>query len=73
MCQQTEAGNVDDTANPPWRSFLKSGFENLATQLEHNFTAPPAESDKLYMTIGERDVIEVAHPSAPEEDFAYKR
>lgn len=52
---------------------MRDGFKNLATQSEHNFEAPPAESDKLYMNIGERDVIEVAHPSAPKSDAAYAR
>lgn len=44
---------------------MKEGLKTLESQSEHNFEAPPADSDKLYMTIGDREVIEVAHPNAP--------
>ncbi|EFN88312.1 uncharacterized protein LOC105191968 isoform X4 [Harpegnathos saltator] len=65
--KQTE----NETA-PPWQTYMKEGLENLVNQSEHDFNAPPPESDKLYMAIGERDVIEVAHPTAP-QDSANKR
>ncbi|KAH0945796.1 hypothetical protein HN011_000796 [Eciton burchellii] len=52
---------------PPWQIYMKKGLENLINQSEHDFNAPPSESDKLYMAIGERDVIEVAHPIAPQD------
>lgn len=51
---------------PPWQDYLKEGIDALSTQSEHAFRAPAPESDKLYMAIGERDVIEVAHPTAPQ-------
>ncbi|XP_014616189.1 PREDICTED: uncharacterized protein LOC106793619 isoform X2 [Polistes canadensis] len=57
----------ENEINPPWQGYLKEGIENLGNQAEHDFKAPPAESDKLYMAIGERDVIEVAHPIAPQD------
>ncbi|XP_058799256.1 uncharacterized protein LOC131668821 isoform X2 [Phymastichus coffea] len=65
--------NASDGFNLPWQSHMREGTKKLATQSEHNFEAPPADSDKLYMNIGERDVIEVAHPSAPKSDAAYVR
>lgn len=37
------------------------GMERLANQ-EMNFERPPQETDKLYMAIGESDVIQVSHP-----------
>ncbi|XP_014470564.1 PREDICTED: uncharacterized protein LOC106742280 isoform X2 [Dinoponera quadriceps] len=52
---------------PPWQTYMKEGLGNLVNQSEHDFNAPPPESDKLYMAIGERDVIEVAHPTAPQD------
>ncbi|EZA46626.1 uncharacterized protein LOC105287270 isoform X4 [Ooceraea biroi] len=52
---------------PPWQEYVGKGLENLVNQSEHDFNAPPPESDKLYMAIGERDVIEVAHPTAPQD------
>jgi len=51
---------------------MKKGLENLVNQSEHDFNAPSPESDKLYMAIGERDIIEVAHPIAP-QDSSNKR
>lgn len=32
---------------------------------QQGFDRPPADTDKLYMSIGERDVIEVEHPADP--------
>ncbi|XP_011504744.1 PREDICTED: uncharacterized protein LOC105367675 [Ceratosolen solmsi marchali] len=64
---------TSDDESPPWHRFLSDGIKNLGSQFEHNFEAPPAESDKLYMNIGDRDVIEVTHPSAPKGDIAYAR
>ncbi|XP_017888477.1 uncharacterized protein LOC108629969 isoform X3 [Ceratina calcarata] len=76
LCLQEIAANLKDQseneANPPWQTYLKDGLEMLSDQTEHDFKSPPPESDKLYMAIGERDVIEVAHPIAP-SDAAYKR
>lgn len=34
---------------------------------ENDFTRPAANTDKLYMNIGNRDVIEVAHPVSNED------
>ncbi|XP_044584110.1 uncharacterized protein LOC123264717 isoform X4 [Cotesia glomerata] len=64
---------AEDESNVPWKKYLKEGLENLDNlQSEHDFKQPPLESDKLYMAIGDRDVIEVAHPAAP-QDTANKR
>ncbi|XP_011049171.1 PREDICTED: uncharacterized protein LOC105142947 isoform X2 [Acromyrmex echinatior] len=54
---------------PPWQMYMKEGLQNLVNQSEHDFNAPPPESDKLYMAIGERDVIEVSHPIAPQDSI----
>lgn len=76
LCLQEIAANLkhqsENESNPPWQTYLKEGLDNLTNQTEHDFKSPPPESDKLYMTIGERDVIEVAHPTAP-SDAIYKR
>ena len=34
--------------------------------LQASFQRPPPESDKLFMHLGEHDVIEVAHPQPPQ-------
>ncbi|XP_032679387.1 uncharacterized protein LOC116847921 isoform X2 [Odontomachus brunneus] len=58
---------IEDETTPPWQTYMNEGLEILKNQSEHDFNAPPPESDKLYMAIGERDVIEVAHPTAPQD------
>ncbi|XP_076391918.1 uncharacterized protein LOC100878833 isoform X4 [Megachile rotundata] len=68
---QEIAANLRDQSenepNPTWQTYLKEGLDVLSNQTEHDFKAPSPESDKLYMAIGERDVIEVAHPTAPSD------
>nr|XP_033324430.1 uncharacterized protein LOC117219397 isoform X3 [Megalopta genalis] len=71
LCLQEIAANLkeqsENETNPPWQMYLNDGLDILSNQTEHDFKAPPPESDKLYMAIGERDVIEVAHPTAPSD------
>ncbi|XP_063909008.1 uncharacterized protein LOC135126793 isoform X2 [Zophobas morio] len=52
----------DNGTVSPWGKYLKDGLNVLNSQIETDFTPPSVETDKLYMTIGERDLIEVAHP-----------
>ncbi|CAL7935032.1 unnamed protein product [Xylocopa violacea] len=76
LCLQEIAANLKDQSenesSPPWHMYLKEGLHILNNEPEHDFRSPLPESDKLYMAIGERDVIEVAHPIAP-SDAAIKR
>lgn len=53
----------DSKTPPPWLNYLKGGLNVLSGQAEQDFSAPSADTDKLYMSIGERDLIEVAHPA----------
>ncbi|ODM88883.1 hypothetical protein Ocin01_17797, partial [Orchesella cincta] len=56
-----------------WASAAEEGMSILSEQ-DCDFARPPATSDKLYMAIGEKDVIEVAHPAAPvQKEQAKKR
>jgi len=55
-----------------WAICTQEGLKHLRDQ-ETDFTRPPESSDKLYMTIGEKDVIEVAHPTPPYVDPKYFR
>ncbi|KAK7791184.1 hypothetical protein R5R35_005389 [Gryllus longicercus] len=54
----------------PWVTYMEDGVNQLKqTDAEHDFSQPSADTDKLYMAIGEHDLIEVAHP-APSEGMA---
>lgn len=53
----------DNGDTPPWLKYLSEGMKILSSQTEQDFKPPSSETDKLYMSIGEKDLIEVAHPS----------
>ncbi|XP_051154840.1 uncharacterized protein LOC127277609 isoform X3 [Leptopilina boulardi] len=71
LCLQEIAANLknqaENNSNPPWQTYVEEGLKSLGSQTEHDFKAPPPETDKLYMAIGDKGVIEVAHPSAPQD------
>ena len=50
----------------PWEKYVVEGLELLKNQ-EADFNRPPPESDRLYMSIGDDNVIEVQHPDCPDE------
>ncbi|XP_050304002.1 uncharacterized protein LOC126741571 isoform X2 [Anthonomus grandis grandis] len=56
------SADQDSATTPPWVKYLNEGLSILSSQKEPDFRAPHADTDKLYMSIGERDLIEVAHP-----------
>lgn len=49
----------------PWIQYFEEGQQYLLDE-ETSFDRPAEDTDRLYMAIGEKDVIEVAHPSPPE-------
>lgn len=61
----------DSEGTPPWLNYLHDGLNILSGQMEPDFRPPSLETDKLYMNIGERDLIEVSHPEP--QDKAMKR
>uniref|UniRef100_A0A069DV69 Winged helix-turn-helix domain-containing protein n=1 Tax=Panstrongylus megistus TaxID=65343 RepID=A0A069DV69_9HEMI len=57
----------DLNGDTQWYDYMKEGLSVLGSQNEHEFTRPSADTDKLYMAIGEKDVIEVAHPQPQDQ------
>ncbi|RUS74421.1 hypothetical protein EGW08_017815 [Elysia chlorotica] len=49
----------------PWEQYIREGQELLQSQ-EQDYTRPPRANDRLYMGIGEGQVIEVQHPESPD-------
>lgn len=47
---------------PPWFNYINEALTALGDTPEQSFYAPAADTDKLYMNIGEGEMIEVAHP-----------
>jgi nucleoside phosphorylase len=62
---QEIASTIKDEGEEEWAQYVSQGLKYLKEQ-EADFDRPPASSDKLYMAIGEKDVIEVAHPTPPQ-------
>ena len=48
-----------------WNKYIEEGIKNLSVD-GVNFARPSEDTDKLYMSLGGSDVIEVTHPSLPE-------
>ncbi|XP_070144208.1 uncharacterized protein [Drosophila kikkawai] len=51
----------------PWETYLSQAQQTLAQKTESDFNRPDARTDKLFMNIGNNEVIEVAHPIAADE------
>lgn len=69
--QLKSSADQNVSSSPPWLNYLHDGLNILSSQNEPDFKAPSSSTDKLYMSIGERDLIEVAHPMP--QDNAIKR
>lgn len=52
----------------PWERYMAEGLHHLQDRTESDFTRPAANTDKLYMNIGNNDVIEIQHPTSNESD-----
>lgn len=48
----------------PWDTYLREGLASLMQKTESDFSRPSTYTDKLFMNIGNNEVIEVAHPIA---------
>ena len=66
IVDQLWEAHKDNVAFAPWEDYIADGQHQLEGQ-EVEFMRPSSDTDKLYMNIGGNDVIEVAHPRAPEE------
>lgn len=51
----------------PWEDYLNEAMNNFGSKIKSEFEKPAANTDKLYMNIGNKEVIEVAHPTATED------
>lgn len=58
---------LNDDGKKPWEVYIKEGLINLSSKSDNDFSRPAPNTDKLYMNIGNKDVIEVAHPISQDE------
>lgn len=63
-CLQTigRSLQLNEDGKKPWEVYVKEGLINLSNKSDTDFSRPAPSTDKLYMNIGNKDVIEVAHP-----------
>ncbi|XP_045472492.1 uncharacterized protein LOC123678797 isoform X5 [Harmonia axyridis] len=52
----------DTKVTPPWVKYIQGALNILRSSPEPDFRPPSSDTDKLYMNIGNKDIIEVAHP-----------
>lgn len=53
----------------PWERYVAEGLELLKNQ-EADYNRPAKNSDRLYMDVGDNNVIEVQHPECPMGNYA---
>ncbi|XP_070506117.1 uncharacterized protein [Chironomus tepperi] len=62
-CLQDIAKSLQAQINgKPWETYFEEGLGHLKGKIDNDYSRPAANTDKLYMNIGNRDVIEVQHP-----------
>ncbi|KAG8233886.1 hypothetical protein J437_LFUL005213 [Ladona fulva] len=70
IASKLKTQSESEGTTPLWLPYLEASQSLLrSSETEHDFHMPPVESDKLYMPIGSRDVIEVAHPAPASGDL----
>ncbi|XP_065363003.1 uncharacterized protein LOC135956434 isoform X3 [Calliphora vicina] len=60
--QIAEGLHLNMDAKRPWENYLKEGLNMLQQKTETDFNRPAPNTDKLFMNIGNNEVIEVSHP-----------
>ncbi|RZF48910.1 hypothetical protein LSTR_LSTR003290 [Laodelphax striatellus] len=70
IASQLKAQSEAEGDAAPWLKFLAEAENMLSSaESESDFRRPAKETDKLYMSIGEEGVIEVAHPTSTDPDL----
>jgi len=61
-CQLLEEQASQDLGTRCWENYFREGLSELGEE----WTRPSNETDKLFMSLGGQDLIEVGHPAPPE-------
>ncbi|KAB7494604.1 hypothetical protein Anas_08736 [Armadillidium nasatum] len=65
LAQQLKEMGEEGESSKPWLTYIEEAKHKLLSQ-DIEFIRPDNETDKLYMSIGGSDVIQVSHPLPPE-------
>jgi len=62
---------VDNVVNAPWMKYYQEALSELSSghgQQRDLWSRPSQDTDKLYMSVGESELIEVGHPTPNRPD-----
>ena len=72
LAQKLWIQGLDNSKHRIWDYYIDEGIRALQEQ-EVNANRPTTETDKLFMSIGLNDTIEVSHPEAAEDELDLRR
>lgn len=72
LAQQLWQQGLENAKSRIWDYYIDEGIKFLK-QLDIDVQKPSAETDKLFMSIGNNDTIEVSHPEASEDEIDLRR
>lgn len=72
LAQRLWLQGLDNTTQQIWNYYIDEGIETLKQQ-DIEAARPTADTDKLYMSIGMNDTIEVSHPEAADDEIDLRR
>lgn len=72
LSQELWFRGLEDPSARIWHHFIDDGIESLK-QLDVEAARPSSETDKLFMSIGLKDSIEVSHPEASDDELDLRR
>ena len=61
--------NANETGDRPWERYLTEARDKLRQSDDLDFVRPDPDTDKLYMSIGTNDLIEMTHPEPDQFDL----
>lgn len=72
LAQQLWQQGLENAKSRIWDYYIDEGIKFLK-QLDIDVQKPSSETDKLFMSIGNNDTIEVSHPEATEDEIDLRR
>ena len=72
LAQRLWARGLENATHRIWNHYIDEGIQTLKQQ-DIEATRPTADTDKLFMSIGMNDTIEVNHPEAADDEIDLRR
>lgn len=72
LTQRLWLKGLDNPTHRIWEYYIDEGIKTLKQQ-DIDASRPPVDTDKLFMSIGSKDTIEVNHPEAAEDEVDLRK